>query len=450
MKMNIKELNIYTKNEVLNYHFDSRITFIYGNIGVGKTTMLSIVLYCLGGDLVETPAVKDQFVSAGLSVELNAGIYIFRRQYKSPRIFIKGLCGEIYNIDKKNISDFLYERSNLHSIYYERKGVDTPNQLTFKNYLWYVYLKQADSDSDFFYLGKTTNEFYQTASMNTLASLLGKSSFMDATHKKEISEKKKAFRKYGHGVVALDYVINEEFLKYILSEYDYMIQEDLKRREDKKTANLNFDNKLRTIKRMVSNYNKFFQEYYQLKKQVISYSRKQANSNDLNLQKNLEDLGEIFKDCLIAVKFPGISKTDRVFYEEKSLNPTIVNEYTDARYNYDLLGSGGKKTLFKICFLLAVHIKAEQINLYENRLPSIIIIDTPMKNISEREDQELFDNFYKYIIALSKTHLISTQMIIIDKEKNNIIENEQINIILITKEHPLFPDYVDSGSWRKI
>ena len=445
MRMFIKRLDIYTSNGKISFSFNDRITFIYGNIGVGKSTLLSVMLFCLGGDLVETPAVSDQFVSAEVHVELNKGMYLFRREYRSSRIFVNDKQGNVYNIEKKKISDFLYRKSNIQGLYYEREGSDTPNQLTFRNFLWYVYLKQSDIDSNFFYLGKGSNEFYQIASINALASLLEKESFVSEEQKKILSKKRKRFRKYENGKIALDYVINAEFIDYITTEYNFIKEEEY----DFRSINVcQKDNKERILRRVILNYNKFLREYNDLKRQVESFSFVKSEDADIRFKQNLHELGEIFKECLISIGFPSISKSDKVEYDERTLNPIIFNEYTNTKYSFELLGSGGKKTLFKICFLLAIHIKANEENLKQNSLPSLIIIDTPMKNISEREDKELFDNFYLYLLKLSETKLSDTQMIIIDKEKNNIITDNNANIISISKEHPLFPEFVDVNLWR--
>lgn len=456
MKISIKQLDIYTNNNLISFKLDSQITFIYGNIGVGKTTLLSLILYCLGGDLVETPAVSDQFISAGLHIKISSSCLLLRREYKSSRIFISDNQEKVYNIDKREISKFLYQEAKIRTIYYDRKGVDTLNQITLKNFLWYSYLKQSDIDSNFFYLSKGSNEFYQTASMNTLASLLGKSMYVSEKQKKEISSKRKLLKKYENGMVALNYVINEDFLKFVNDEYAKIIAEydNMKSAGDeKKDSEWNSmkasEMKLKILGRVISNYDKYSQEYIDLKKQVSELSSDSPKDNDSVFKENLTELGEIFKKCLISIGFPSISESDRVVYQARSLNPTLINEYTNTRYNFDLLGSGGKKTLFKICFLLAVHIQTQKIPACDNRLPSLIIIDTPMKNISEREDKDLFDNFYGYLLELSKTILSDTQLIIIDKEKNHIITSENAEIISINKEHPLFPEFIDANIWRK-
>lgn len=464
MNIKINQIQIYTKNNMIVFDLDPSITFIYGGIGVGKTTLISLILYCLGGDLIETPAVNDQFISASVKILINSKEYVMRREFKSSRIFIKAENGDVRNLDKKDLSSFLYKEANINSVYYSRKRVDTPYQLTIKNYLWFTYLNQSDIDSNFFYLGNDANEHYKIASINTLASLLGQKSFVNEVKKEEISNIRKRLRKYENGVTALEYVFNDLFDEFYLSECNKLEAERIKlkrlfetKREENKYSNeemnlletqmelteykFNFISKFMPIR---SRHNKFVLEYERLKQQVNEFERKLVSNNDNVFTEKLYQLGETFKACLLKINFPSVSASDKVVFNSQDLYPTIVNEYTKIEYNFDSLGSGGKKTLFKICFLLAIHIQAREQDDSENRLPTLVIIDTPMKNISEREDRGLFDTFYAYLLELSKTVLSDTQFLIIDKEKNKIITAENAEIILMSKNNPLFPEFVNT------
>lgn len=462
MNIKISELKIHSDSGTINFQFNSHITYIYGNIGVGKTTLISIIIYCFGGDLVDTPAVKNQFTSAEVYIEINSKIFMLRREYLSSQIFIQNEEGNVFNIHKKNITDFLFQLSGTYPIYYEQRGTNTPNQLTLKNYLWYSYLRQSDIDSNFFYLNKGANEFYQVSSANVLASLLGKTSFIDTHQKNILRTNKKRLVKYENGIEALEYVFDKDILNFIENETGRLKGElaqlnaslvdvtnnethnELLSRINEIKINLNF---IYQFAPLISRRNKFYQEYYRLKENVRQISVE--GKTDISFERNLSELGEIFKKCLILTGFPSISQSDKVFFQSNSLNPIIKNEYTDISYDFDSLGSGGKKTLFKICFLVAVHIKAKALSPTENRLPSFIIIDTPMKNISEREDKVLFDNFYTHLTNLFNTELSSTQLIIVDKEHNQILEKNHAKVISINKEKPLFSGFVDATKWGK-
>lgn len=140
-------------------------------------------------------------------------------------------------------------------------------------------------------------------------------------------------------------------------------------------------------------------------------TRKQAEKDTTNLTR----LGDLFLDCLIRSRIPGFSESDAVDLAPPSFLPEVVSEPQRGVTvtSFATLGSGGKKTLFKCCFALAVHRLAASTGAL---LPSLLIIDSPMKNISERENKEQFEGFHHLVYELAQTELSGTQFIMIDKE----------------------------------
>ncbi len=128
----------------------------------------------------------------------------------------------------------------------------------------------------------------------------------------------------------------------------------------------------------------------------------------------VSDVASFFLEALLAVGVPGVSSTDRVSLDTNTWIPTITSSGKQGlEWGFTSAWSGGKKTLFKVCYALAVH----QVSaIWKLPLPSLLIIDTPMKNIGEDVDQELFYSFYQYLYGLAASTLADTQFIIIDKE----------------------------------
>jgi hypothetical protein len=139
---------------------------------------------------------------------------------------------------------------------------------------------------------------------------------------------------------------------------------------------------------------------------------RQAAESD---ESNMDRLKMLFLDCLIRAGVPGITRDDRVEIRVDSFFPAVYgpnpNDTTVATFG--TLSSGGKKTLFKCCFALAVHRLAVQL---KAPLPDLLIIDSPMKNISERENREQFIGFYNLVYELKDDELRDTQIVLIDKE----------------------------------
>ena len=130
---------------------------------------------------------------------------------------------------------------------------------------------------------------------------------------------------------------------------------------------------------------------------------------------NLARLKTLFLDCLLRAKLPGFYHDDLVEMNAPYFLPEVSSAGSGdlAVISFSNLGSGGKKTLYKCCFAVAVHRLAREIGAM---LPTFLIIDSPMKNISERENREQFEGFYEMLYSLSSSELKRTQFVVIDKE----------------------------------
>lgn len=116
-----------------------------------------------------------------------------------------------------------------------------------------------------------------------------------------------------------------------------------------------------------------------------------------NADKNIEALADEFKRVMLAISFPGVSDDDYVVLDPRNWKPAIV--HGDQEWTFWDTGSGGKKTLFNVCYALAVHKVALQRNL---PVPSLLIIDSPTKNISDDENPELVRSLYDEIYDLAR------------------------------------------------
>jgi hypothetical protein len=112
---------------------------------------------------------------------------------------------------------------------------------------------------------------------------------------------------------------------------------------------------------------------------------------------------------------PGIREDDRVEISTKDFFPQIRGAVNGEEQitSFATISSGGKKNLFKCCFAIAMHRVAASL---KAPLPELLVIDSAMKNISERENRAQFEGFYNMLYELKAGELTSTQMILIDKE----------------------------------
>ena len=132
-------------------------------------------------------------------------------------------------------------------------------------------------------------------------------------------------------------------------------------------------------------------------------------------RENLKLLEAFFLDCLVRSSFPGVALTDRVEVDARTFEPIVMptEDQDFAVTSFSNMSSGGMKTVFKACYALALHRVASKKG---SPLPKILILDSSMKNVSERENQEVFQSFYGMVYELAAGELADTQFILIDKE----------------------------------
>jgi len=114
-------------------------------------------------------------------------------------------------------------------------------------------------------------------------------------------------------------------------------------------------------------------------------------------EKNIAAIAERFMSVMLSVGFPGVDRGDEVTIDPRNWMPVVV--HGDQRWGYWDTGSGGKKTLFNVCYALALHAVALE---RQMPLPTILVIDSPTKNISESENPELVGSLYEEIYRLAR------------------------------------------------
>ncbi|MDO3608529.1 hypothetical protein [Ralstonia pseudosolanacearum] len=139
-----------------------------------------------------------------------------------------------------------------------------------------------------------------------------------------------------------------------------------------------------------------------------------------NDRKNVELLGELFLDCLVRAKFPDVRSDYRVEIDPATFYPRIPLGANEALVvlSFDNAGSGGMKALFKTCYALALHRVCARAG--DSRLPPVLIIDTPTKNVSSVENPEVIAAFFRLVYELAAGELVETQFVIIDNEFNAV------------------------------
>lgn len=443
MQVKFDKIYIYTKDgdETL-FRLSRGLTFIYGNIGVGKSTLINLMLYSMGGKLIETPAVHTCLSAVRVEVMINGNDYAFYREVGQSNVIVEEIrIGARFKINVNSISKFILDLCHLEQITIAREGSEKKEiNLSFNNFVWFSYLRQNEMDSVFFNLD-SDNYFKKVAAMNVILVFMKNDLLIEPSYNKYYRELKKKLRQYEEGKEVFNYLskifaddiseteVDRKILKYTsdleqlmkLSSFDINIVEEIIQVQ-KLLDELNIRKKF--------NYRK---KLYLKREEGIKEEMLKINDKfNFDISKNsalIKQLGDIFLDNLLQIGFPGITDKDCVRFNSESYLPVVYNINTDHEVSYENLGSGGKRNLFKICFAIAIH-RLHVDHVQNNYLPSFLIIDTPMKNISEREDVLMYDRFYKFIFRLFSTELEETQLIIVDKEKRSLADYEKQDLII--------------------
>jgi hypothetical protein len=112
---------------------------------------------------------------------------------------------------------------------------------------------------------------------------------------------------------------------------------------------------------------------------------------------NIAAIAAEFKRIMVAVKFPGVSEEDKVVIDPRNWRPVVLHGAQE--WSFWDTGSGGKKTLFNVCYALAIHAVALESSM---PVPTALIIDSPTKNISDEENPELVTSLYREIYSFAR------------------------------------------------
>lgn len=129
----------------------------------------------------------------------------------------------------------------------------------------------------------------------------------------------------------------------------------------------------------------------------------------------IHEYERMFLETLIDVRCPLVTTEDRTDLDYGQTWKMYVLPRGDRELSWYWLtaGSTGKRTLYNTCLTLALHHVTATHNL---PLPTVILLDSPMKNIGQDVDKAVMLSFYKKLYELAATSLGDTQIIIVDKE----------------------------------
>ncbi len=175
-------------------------------------------------------------------------------------------------------------------------------------------------------------------------------------------------------------------------------------------------------------------EENRIKREIAAEKRKLTDAQEV-----VEEIEDTYLEALVQVGVPGVAETDEVEINRKTWIPKIIPREGDPYTFYDA-GSGGKKTLLNVCYALSVHQIAAK---YDRPLPTFLMIDTPMKNIGEDVNENIFRAFYEYVYHLASDELSGTQFVIVDKNYFAPGDEQRVSVVerFMSPDRPLIPYY---------
>ena len=478
MKLRISSLQIKCKRENYLIPFSDGITFIYGNTGVGKSTLLNLINYALGGNLVRTQIVVEEVISVVLSVFLNGLALTIHRKVNSNVICISHEGGSDYlqanDLSKRTLSDYFYSASGQNPIEMIGRKSSRGQKITFANFMWFAYLRQEELDNSFYYLGDQKNTFKEQASSYVLKSIFEARDFTlqecrrqinQLKEDMELSKSKLSIAQLISDTTQLSRVnITEEVLSKrrtiteLEADRDRLYRDILCHSEPEQiNALIETVHKIGMFEAEVR-YLKEFQKVFSVKNKYITTLKLQQHAidelmgsynhaGDKQFEQNISKMEAILTDCFRKANF--LNQDDHVRIDTQTFVPFVCDERERKKYDYYSLSSGGRRTIFKILYAFALYIYLKE-NGICSLIPDFLLIDTPMKNISEREDRKLQDDLYSYISSLfgAGGNLHGTQLIIVDKEVPKTLDIPMITYKRFSTNEPLIA-YKKRSDWSK-
>src|SRR5687768_1632372 len=83
MNLRLHEITIHCKRERIRISFQT-FNYFHGRMGAGKSTIVRLIDFCMGGDLVDTPALQAEFVAATLDVTIGGSRALLTRNRNEP------------------------------------------------------------------------------------------------------------------------------------------------------------------------------------------------------------------------------------------------------------------------------------------------------------------------------------------------------------------------------
>lgn len=188
-RLNSLVLSLRRAEETIDF---ADVSYFWGQMGAGKTSIVRLVDYCLGGDIQLSPAMQSEFVAATLNLSLAQGDMAIERPRDSYRVIASWGAGDdafhvslparkaegeiLPGTGVEQLSDLLFRLSDVTPPRVRKSKVKEDSKtarLSMRDLLWYCYLDQDEIDSSFFHLEESAPFYKRNKSRDVLRYVIG-------------------------------------------------------------------------------------------------------------------------------------------------------------------------------------------------------------------------------------------------------------------------------------
>ena len=391
MNLKLISIELECKSGNVEYKFNKHINAFYGNIGVGKTSLMNLISFCLGNDLVHTLAIDEEVLSCKLSVLYNDSAMSLKRRISSNFIVIKYNGSEIQakakDAYRDDISDFFYKQEGIKQQYWLPKKNATSQKkvkISFANFYWFSYLNQDEIDNSLFYLKDSQNYYKQIASRSVLFGCLGGDSYAESEFQDQLRnlsstlEETKQKISYGNELRAVTPLFSVNISMEILKKKQEIQTLKTKLDDTLSQGSSLFEKEeldsLLQLQYTIGLYEaevKYLSIFGRIKSLIeaqatakqnvenkivaTEYEKSYSSTRSKSFSENIEKLKGLLLDTLKRIKFPGMEEGDSIRLSATDYFPILHTFSGKKKADYYTLSSGGKKTIYKICYAIAIH-----------------------------------------------------------------------------------------------
>lgn len=216
----LKSLKLLCKEADELQLFGDKISFFHGEMSSGKSSIVELIDFCLGGRLARTPAIASEVLTVQLIIEIQGNEYLLERLVSSQaqvivswtneehaeRVLLPIKAGENPVLDGGifNLSDFLMDAIGLGIIKVPARKSDPDSKLhrlSFRDFFKLCYLDQPDLDSSFFVLEQPIR---REKTKDVLKFVLGFQSDQLTTLQQQLSEVRQKQRSLREAATQID------------------------------------------------------------------------------------------------------------------------------------------------------------------------------------------------------------------------------------------------------